>query len=53
MSILKVMLKKKDIMMMIILRVKRRHGHEEPTLFKTDATEFGLIFISSGDLGER
>ena len=26
------------------------HGHEEPTLFKTDATEFGLIFdVSSGD----
>ena len=27
------------------------HGHEEPTLFETDATEFGLIFdISSNDV---
>ncbi len=30
------------------------HGHEEPTLFKTDATEFGLIFdVSSGDLTRK
>ena len=25
------------------------HGHEEPTLFETDATEFGLIFDVSSD----
>jgi len=30
------------------------HGHEEPTLFETDATEFGLIFdVSSGDLTRK
>ena len=30
------------------------HGDEEPTLFKTDATEFGLIFdVSSGDLTRK
>ena len=30
------------------------HGHEEPTLFKTDATEFGLIFdVSAGDLTRK
>ena len=30
------------------------HGHEEPTLFKTDATEFGLIFdVSSGEVTRK
>ena len=30
------------------------HGDEEPTLFKTDATEFGLIFdVSSSDLTRK
>lgn len=30
------------------------HDHEEPTLFKTNATEFGLIFdVSSGDLTRK
>ena len=30
------------------------HGQEEPTLFKTDATEFGLIFdVSAGDLTRK
>ena len=29
------------------------HGHEEPTLFETDATEFGLIFDVSSDDVER
>ena len=29
-------------------------GHEEPTLFKTNATEFGLIFdVSAGDLTRK
>ena len=30
------------------------HGHEEPTLFKTDATEFGLIFdVSSSEVTRK
>ena len=30
------------------------HGHEEPTLFETDATEFGLIFdVSSDDITRK
>ena len=30
------------------------HDHEEPTLFKTNATEFGLIFdVSAGDLTRK
>ena len=30
------------------------HGHEEPTLFETDATEFGLIFdVSSNDVTRK
>ena len=40
--------------MMIIQSEEGGHGHEEPTLFKTDATEFGLIFdVSAGDLTRK